>query len=90
MLLTVLGCSGSIPGPGAAASGYLLDADGFTLALEFGNGVLSRFQEERPLFSMDALVLSHLHPDHCIDVSSLYVARKYHPSPPAAVPRCSC
>ncbi|SES12477.1 Ribonuclease BN, tRNA processing enzyme [Lentzea xinjiangensis] len=85
MLLTVLGCSGSIPGPGAAASGYLLEADGFTLALEFGNGVLSRFQEERPLFSMDALVLSHLHPDHCIDVSSLYVARKYHPSPPAAV-----
>ncbi|MET9632032.1 MBL fold metallo-hydrolase [Lentzea sp. NPDC006480] len=83
MLLTVLGCSGSIPGPGAAASGYLLEADGFTLALEFGNGVLSRFQEERPLFSMDALVLSHLHPDHCIDVSSLYVARKYHPVPPS-------
>ena len=42
MLLTVLGCSGSIPGPGAAASGYLVEADGFTLALEFGNGVLSR------------------------------------------------
>ncbi|MEU0880349.1 MBL fold metallo-hydrolase [Lentzea sp. NPDC005914] len=83
MLLTVLGCSGSIPGPGAAASGYLVEADGFTLALEFGNGVLSRFQEERSLFSMDALVLSHLHPDHCIDVSSLYVARKYHPLPPS-------
>ncbi|MEU3646365.1 MBL fold metallo-hydrolase [Lentzea sp. NPDC034063] len=83
MLLTVLGCSGSIPGPGAAASGYLLEADGFTLALEFGNGVLSRFQEERSLFSMDALVLSHLHPDHCVDVSSLYVARKYHPLPPS-------
>ncbi|MFI6097864.1 MBL fold metallo-hydrolase [Lentzea sp. NPDC051213] len=82
MLLTVLGCSGSIPGPGAAASGYLVEADGFTLVLEFGNGVLSRFQEERPLFSMDALVLSHLHPDHCVDVSSLYVARKYHPVPP--------
>lgn len=83
MLLTVLGCSGSIPGPGAAASGYLVEAEGFTLALEFGNGVLSRFQEERELFSMDALVLSHLHPDHCVDVSSLYVARKYHPSPPS-------
>jgi ribonuclease BN (tRNA processing enzyme) len=27
--------------------------------------------------------LSHLHPDHCVDVSSLYVARKYHPSPPS-------
>jgi len=83
VLLTVLGCSGSIPGPGAAASGYLLEADGCTLVLEFGNGVLSRFQEERPLFSMDALVLSHLHPDHCVDVSSLYVARKYHPLPPS-------
>jgi ribonuclease BN (tRNA processing enzyme) len=83
VLLTVLGCSGSIPGPGAAASGYLVEADGFTLALEFGNGVLARFQEERPLFSMGALVLSHLHPDHCIDVSSLYVARKYHPVPPS-------
>jgi len=39
--LTILGCSGSIPGPNTAASGYLLEADGFVLGLELGNGTLA-------------------------------------------------
>lgn len=80
--LTILGCSGSIPGPNAAASGYLLEADGFVLGLELGNGTLANLQTFRDPFDLDALVLSHLHPDHCADVSALTVMRRYHPSPP--------
>jgi ribonuclease BN (tRNA processing enzyme) len=80
--LTILGCSGSIPGPDQAASGYLIEADGYVLALEFGNGVLARLQGRRDPFDLDALVLSHLHPDHCADVSALTVLRRYHPEPP--------
>ncbi|GLZ31157.1 MBL fold metallo-hydrolase [Lentzea sp. NBRC 105346] len=82
MKLTVLGCSGSIPGPGAAASGYLVEAAGFRLVVDFGNGVFARYQQLHGPFTMDALLLSHLHPDHCIDVTALYVARRYHPEPP--------
>ncbi|HEV7648928.1 MAG TPA: MBL fold metallo-hydrolase [Actinophytocola sp.] len=81
MLLTVLGCSGSAPGPRTAASGYLLEADGFQLAIELGNGVLAELQAVRDPLLLDALLFSHLHPDHCADFSALTVLRRYHPSP---------
>lgn len=82
MRLTILGCSGSVPGPGAAASGYLVEADGFLLGLELGNGTLARLQAERSPFDLDALLLTHLHADHCADFSALTVYRRYHPAPP--------
>lgn len=82
MRLTVLGCSGSVPGPNAAASGYLIEAEGFLLGLEFGNGTLAQLQAIRDPFDLDALALSHLHPDHCADFSALTVLRRYHPDPP--------
>jgi ribonuclease BN (tRNA processing enzyme) len=80
--LTILGCSGSIPGPNQAASGYLVEADGFTLGMDLGNGTLAQLQAMRDPFTLDALLLSHLHPDHCADVSALTVLRRYHPAPP--------
>ncbi|OLT43677.1 MBL fold metallo-hydrolase [Saccharomonospora sp. CUA-673] len=82
MRLTILGCSGSIPGPNSAASGYLVEADGFVLGVELGNGTLAQLQSVRDPFDVDALVLSHLHPDHCADMSALTVLRRYHPDPP--------
>ncbi len=82
MRLTILGCSGSVPGPNAAASGYLIEADGFVLGLELGNGTLAQLQALRDPFDLDALILSHLHPDHCADVTALTVLRRYHPEPP--------
>lgn len=82
MRLTILGCSGSVPGPNAAASGYLIEADDFLLGLELGNGTLAQLQTVRDPFDLDALLLSHLHPDHCADFSALTVLRRYHPDPP--------
>ncbi|RZS34084.1 ribonuclease BN (tRNA processing enzyme) [Herbihabitans rhizosphaerae] len=81
MLLTVLGCSGSAPGPNAPASGYLLEAEGFTLALELGNGTLAELMALRDPLTVDAMLFSHLHPDHCADFSALTVLRRYHPEP---------
>ncbi|GAA3574625.1 MBL fold metallo-hydrolase [Amycolatopsis ultiminotia] len=82
MRLTILGCSGSIPGPDTAASGYLLEAEGFRLGLELGNGAFAQLQTVLDPFDLDALVLSHLHSDHCADVNALTVLRRYHPAPP--------
>ncbi|MCG3751429.1 MBL fold metallo-hydrolase [Amycolatopsis sp. Poz14] len=82
MRLTILGCSGSIPGPNAAASGYLLEAEGYRLGLELGSGAFAQLQTVLDPFDLDALVLSHLHADHCSDVNSLTVLRRYHPAPP--------
>lgn len=82
MRLTILGCSGSVPGPGKAASGYLVEAEGFLLGLDFGNGTFAALQTRHDPFDLGALVLSHLHPDHCADFGALTVLRRYHPDPP--------
>jgi ribonuclease BN (tRNA processing enzyme) len=79
--LTVLGCSGSAPGPHAPSSGYLLEADGFALCVELGNGTLAELQALRDPFELDALMFSHLHPDHCADFTALTVLRRWHPTP---------
>ena len=86
MRLTVVGCSGSFPGPDSAASCYLLEApyEGrtFRLVLDLGNGAFGALQRCVDPYSVDAVGLSHLHADHCLDMCSYYVARRYHPDGP--------
>jgi len=77
--LTVVGCSGSFPGPDSAASCYLVEADGFRVLLDLGSGALGSLQRYVDLADLDAVLVSHLHPDHCIDLLPLYVARTYDP-----------
>jgi ribonuclease BN (tRNA processing enzyme) len=82
VLLTVLGCSGSIPGPNAPASGYLISAGDAKIAVDLGNGTMTALQAVTDPFTLDAVLFSHLHPDHCADFSALTVLRRYHPAPP--------
>lgn len=86
MRLTVIGCSGSFAGPDSAASSYLVqaEADGRTwnLLLDLGSGALGALQRHLALDDLDAVVLSHLHPDHCVDLCGLYVTRRYRPAGP--------
>jgi ribonuclease BN (tRNA processing enzyme) len=82
MRLTVIGCSGSVPGPGSPASSYLVSADGFHLVLDLGSGSLGVLQRHVTVDRIGAIGLSHLHPDHCMDICGLYVAAKYSPSAP--------
>jgi ribonuclease BN (tRNA processing enzyme) len=82
MRLTVLGCAGSFPGPEAACSAYLIEADGFRLLLDFGTGSLSALQRYAGLMSVDAIVITHLHCDHMLDACSYVVVRRYAPSGP--------
>jgi len=87
MRLTVVGCSGSFPGPDNPASCYLLEADGFRLVIDFGNGSLGALQKYVDIFDVDAVCLSHLHADHCVDLYSYSVARAYSPAgPQPAIP----
>jgi ribonuclease BN (tRNA processing enzyme) len=79
MRVTVVGCSGSFPGPDSPASCYLLEAEEFRLVIDLGNGALGTLQRFAGLFSIDAICLSHLHADHCIDVGSYWVARQFAP-----------
>lgn len=82
MRLTVIGCAGSFPGPDSGCSAYLVEADGFRLLLDFGTGSLGALQRYAGLHVLDAILLTHLHPDHCFDACSYLVARRYDPSSP--------
>jgi len=77
MKLTVVGCSGSFPSAESACSSYLVEADGFRLLLDMGNGALGELQRHCGLYDLDAIFLSHLHADHCIDMCAYFVARYY-------------
>lgn len=77
MDLTVVGCSGSFPSADSACSCYLVEADGYRLVVDLGNGALGALQRHTGLYDVDAVLLSHLHADHCIDLCAYYVARNY-------------
>jgi ribonuclease BN (tRNA processing enzyme) len=72
--LTVLGSDGSYPGPGGACSGYLLRGGGYATWMDAGPGTMANLQLHIPLSSLDAVVISHSHPDHWSDLEGLYVA----------------
>jgi ribonuclease BN (tRNA processing enzyme) len=77
--LTVVGCSGSIPGPDSPASCYLIEHEDFRVVVDMGHGSLGALQRYVRLDAVDAIVLSHLHADHCIDLTALHVAHRYGP-----------
>ncbi|MDQ4502086.1 MBL fold metallo-hydrolase [Sinomonas sp. ASV322] len=84
MKLTIVGCSGSFPGPSSPASCYLLTAnDGdrdWRLLLDLGSGALGPLQRYMDLSDIDGVLLSHLHPDHCMDLAGLQVAIHWDPN----------
>jgi ribonuclease BN (tRNA processing enzyme) len=75
--LTVVGCAGSAPGPASPASCYLVEHDGFRLVLDLGNGAFGPLQTYTDPAGVDAVFLSHLHADHCLDVAPFVVWHRY-------------
>lgn len=75
--LTVLGCSGSFPGPGSACSGYLVRGGGTTLWVDAGSGTMANLQRHVGLDGVDGVVLTHEHPDHWSDLEGFRVACAY-------------
>lgn len=80
MKLTVLGCAGTFPGPQSGCSAYLLEQDGFRLLVDCGYGAVGALQRHADLLALDAVVVTHLHADHCIDLVGYAYARFYHPA----------
>lgn len=86
MRLTVVGCAGSFPHAGSAASSYLLEADDgartWRVVLDLGNGASGPLHGYVDPGRLDALAISHLHADHVSDVVVLNVYLRYHPDGP--------
>ena len=79
MRLTVLGCAGTFPNARSPCSSYLVEHDGFRLVLDMGAGSVGRLQQHCGLLDVDAVYISHLHADHCLDLVAYSYARRYHP-----------
>jgi len=80
MDLTIVGCSGSFPGRGSAASCYLVTAGDFRLIVDLGNGAFGTLQKFADPAGIDAVLISHLHSDHCLDMCAYQVFRTYYPA----------
>jgi len=68
MRLTVLGKSPSWQDARGACSGYLLEHEGASVLIDCGNGVFSKLRRFRDYTTLNAVVISHLHADHFLDL----------------------
>jgi ribonuclease BN (tRNA processing enzyme) len=79
MKVTVLGGSAAGGNTGAGCSGYLTQTDGANFVLDFGPGVLLELRKHIDFRQLDAIVISHLHLDHTLDLGALRFALAYNP-----------
>jgi len=86
MRLTILGGCGAWPDAGQACSGYLVEHNGFRLLVDLGYATVPRLLERVSADQVDAVFISHGHPDHCADLNPLLRARALRDDPPAALP----
>ncbi|HZD03139.1 MAG TPA: MBL fold metallo-hydrolase [Actinomycetes bacterium] len=84
MRLTVLGGCGVWPAAGQACSGYLVEHDGFRLLVDLGYATVPRLLQQTTADQIDAVFISHGHPDHCADLNPLLRARVLTDDPPPA------
>jgi ribonuclease BN (tRNA processing enzyme) len=76
--LTVLGCAGSYPGDGLPCSGYLVRSATTAVVLDLGHGTLPALRRHVDLADLDAVVVSHAHPDHWVDLTAMRILTHYH------------
>lgn len=76
--VTVLGSAGSHPGNGRACASYMVSADDRHLLLDCGNGSMTNLIDAVDPARLDAVIISHLHPDHFVDLYGLHYALRFH------------
>ncbi|CAN5603840.1 MBL fold metallo-hydrolase [soil metagenome] len=83
MLLTVLGGSSAGPNTRQGCSGYLVESGKTRVVLDLGPGTLPELRAHAEFRALDAVILSHLHIDHCLDLFPLYWGLSTNPVRPA-------
>ena len=71
MRLTILGRSPASPNPGEACAGYLVEGAGSRVLVDIGPGVVAQLVIRHHPDDLDAVVVSHMHADHMLDLVTL-------------------
>ncbi len=79
MKMTVIGGSAACPNPGDAGSSYLITHDRFSLLLDCGPDSISKLRQQTRLRDIGAVVISHLHSDHTLDLVPFRYGLRYIP-----------
>lgn len=84
MDLTVIGAGPAYTDdPTSVGACYLLRHDGSALVLDLGQGAFARLASRIEPSTLEAVVVSHLHPDHFIDLVAMRHYLRYYRRPPA-------
>lgn len=75
--LVVLGSNGTFPTPDGASTGFLVKAGDTNVWVDAGTGTFANLQRYVDWADVDALVISHLHVDHFLDIYPFYYAHRY-------------
>lgn len=86
MQLRVLGANGTYPTPGHPSAGYLVTDGNAALWVDAGSGTLAALQELMDPTDLTAVIVSHAHVDHSVDIFPLYYYLRFGPAPRAGVP----
>ncbi|MEN8114475.1 MAG: MBL fold metallo-hydrolase [Actinomycetota bacterium] len=84
--LTVLGSSGGTPTRTNPASGYLLQTEGMAFWLDAGTGTFMELARHVDPGTLEGVILSHIHVDHCTDIFGLYGYLGFGPSGEIPIP----
>ncbi len=91
MKLTIIGCCGSMSGKESPSSAYLVQAEGadetglvrtWSIILDFGSGAMGQSVNYCDPALVDAMIFSHFHADHCVDIVGMQVYRRWYPEGP--------
>ena len=88
MYLTVLGRYGPYPRANGACSGYLVEDGDTRVLVDCGAGVFARLCEYMRADELDAIILSHMHFDHCSDLLVMRYALDQQTAGPGAARKC--
>ena len=80
--VTVLGGSAASVGVGQGCAGYLARFGETRIVLDLGPGTLQELRKHTDFRALDAVVISHLHVDHMLDVVSMRFSLAYNPVKP--------
>lgn len=86
MILTVLGSSGAFPTASNPCTSYLLELAGFRILLDAGYATFPAMLRHTTADAIDAVIVTHGHPDHCADLNPLLRARAMGGGSPAPLP----